>query len=69
MFPEGRLSSTDWLPDTPILDTFCFIFKKKNSRKLGSRHSLEAHTHLNISGHAGSFSKRFWEAGHIAGSS
>lgn len=29
VFPEGRLSSIDWLPDTPISDTFCFIFKKK----------------------------------------
>ena len=70
VFPEGWLSSTDWLPDAPISDIFCFILKKKKkSRKLGSRHSLEAHTHLNISRHAGSFSRRFWEAVHIAGSS
>lgn len=42
-------SIPNWLPDTPISNTFCFIFQKKNSRKLDFRLSLEAQTQLGVS--------------------
>lgn len=55
VFPEGRLFGTGFL--TPPSQTHSLSFSKRNSRKLGSRHSLETHTHLNVSRPEGSFSE------------